>query len=63
MKNKKCDRFTSAYCVDGNCPIALAEEFPWIDSPKSCDVCCYRTGKCKDCVFLKTLYCPRTKGE
>ena len=48
-----CPSFTSETCVNGNCPIALDDEFPWSDSGiKSCDECPHNTFNCSDCIFL-----------
>lgn len=56
---KTCDRFTSSHCVDGTCPIALAEENPWchIDAPSSCKTCSHHNGTCDECIFENTIYC------
>lgn len=56
--DEKCERFCSMFCVDGSCPIALSEEFPWYpDAPKSCDECHHNTGKCSDCIFDGSSEC------
>lgn len=56
-----CEQFTASACTDGRCPVALKEEYPdqMDGAPNDCRQCYYKTGLCKDCIFDKTIYCPK----
>lgn len=56
-----CMSFTASACTDGSCPIALKEQYPdqMDGAPNDCRHCYYRTGLCKDCIFEKSIYCPK----
>lgn len=43
---KYCKNYCGVECINGACPLALAEEYPWEEYPdfKSCDECPYNWG-------------------
>lgn len=49
---KKCKNYCGVECVNGNCPIALREEYEERCYPvvEDCDECHYYKG-CEDCAF------------
>lgn len=49
---KRCKHFTSIRCINGNCPIALSEEYEerGMDVIRDCDDC-VESGLCKDCIW------------
>lgn len=56
-KKDRCERYVGITCVNGNCPIALAEEHEeYYSEIKNCDDCCYYKG-CEDCALYKSKYC------
>lgn len=52
MNMKKCKNYCGVKCVDGNCPIALREEYEERCYPvvEDCGECHYYKG-CEDCAF------------
>jgi hypothetical protein len=45
----KCPDYVGVTCVDGNCPNALYEEYPWAtERYENCEGCPYDKG-CIDC--------------
>lgn len=55
-----CPDFCAGACVDGTCPIALADEFAdrGMDVLRNCDACWHHSGVCDDCIFEGSEYCP-----
>lgn len=55
---KRCKAYVGITCVNGNCPIALREEYEEreMDVVKSCKECPYYKG-CEDCAWEGTLDC------
>lgn len=60
---EKCKEYTGVFCVDGNCPMANAEEYEerGYDVIKNCGECYYYRG-CEDCAWNGTTYCNKSKG-
>lgn len=56
---RHCGNFCHTSCVDGHCPIALADDMEerGLDIIHSCDECNYYTNKCIDCIFENTTVC------
>lgn len=50
---KYCDKYVGVRCVDGTCPIILANEYPEIYGYDKC-TCedCYAYKGCEDCMFM-----------
>jgi len=50
---KYCDKYVGVTCVDGNCPITLAREYPEIYG-NDVFICedCYAYKGCEDCMFM-----------
>lgn len=50
---KYCDKYVGVRCVDGTCPITLANEYPEIYGNDKC-TCedCYAYKGCEDCMFM-----------
>ena len=55
---KYCDKYVGVSCVDGNCPITLANEYPEIYGYDKC-TCedCYAYKGCEDCMFMSDEGC------
>ena len=55
-----CERFTGIVCINGDCPIALAQEYAvrGMDVVKTCTECWFHTG-CEDCAWQGTEYCEK----
>lgn len=55
---KRCPNYVGVTCVNGNCPVALAEEYAecCMDVISKCEDCFYYEG-CKDCMLDGTEYC------
>lgn len=58
-----CEQFCTNECTNGNCPIALSEEYGerGMDVIKSCNQCTYHTS-CDDCDWNGTDICRYTKN-
>lgn len=55
---KTCNRFVSATCVDGSCPVIISElDEREYGSGLDCKDCWFRTEDCKDCIFQGSEYC------
>lgn len=49
MESKKCKYYCGPTCVNGNCPMALSEHYPWYPVPDfDCEECPYNDG-CETC--------------
>lgn len=61
---KRCPNYVGVTCVNGNCPMALAEEYEeyCMDVVSKCDDCFYYEG-CEDCALDGTEYCPESDGK
>lgn len=61
---KRCPNYVGVTCVNGCCPIALAEEYEerGMDAVSKCDDCFYYRG-CDDCALDGTEYCPKREGK
>lgn len=59
-----CKDFVSDSCVNGSCPIAIANEYPWMDTEiKSCKDCYHNRGRCDECIFEgNPEYCPNERS-
>lgn len=60
---ERCKRYLGVSCIDGNCPVALMEEYgervmPIVDN---CDDC-HLYGGCDDCAWDGTRHCPHSRG-
>lgn len=55
----QCDCYCGVSCVDGSCPIALADIYQeyGMDVVRSCDGCIFYRG-CDDCAFAGSDLCP-----
>lgn len=53
-----CDKYVGVTCVDGNCPITLANEYPEIYA-NDMIICedCYAYKGCEDCMFMLDVGC------
>lgn len=51
--------FLGVTCIDGNCPMSLADEYQerGMDVIMDCSDCYVSLGKCEDCYFYETEYC------
>lgn len=59
----KCERYLGVHCIDGSCPILLAEQF-WkydYEGPHSCEECWVYDG-CKGCAWEDTSVCIKYKN-
>lgn len=54
-----CENYTASACVDGSCPMALKEEYPYYGDVgvNSCDECYHHKGSCDSCIFEDTDIC------
>ena len=59
---KKCKNYCGVNCVNGNCPVALREEYEerCMDVIKDCSECPYYRG-CEDCAFQGEEQCPKKR--
>lgn len=59
----RCPNYTGVACVNGNCPNALADEFPEYGYQHlTCEECgCYKG--CDDCCFSYNGKCRINKSE
>lgn len=59
-----CKGYCGITCVNGSCPIALADEYAerGMDVIRSCEDCCYYKG-CEDCAFRGTDICISERSE
>jgi len=59
-----CKGYVGLACVNGMCPIALANDYPemGMDVISSCEECSYYNG-CLDCAFFNTAYCLRQENS
>lgn len=50
--SKTCKEYTCITCINGTCPVAVAEEHEYYDVPtiKNCDECFFNNG-CEDCFW------------
>lgn len=57
-----CSNYCGVACVDGNCPIALADKYQEVgmDVIRDCSFCIFYKG-CEDCCFYGTEFC--VKGD
>ncbi len=57
---KRCRDYVGVTCVDGGCPIALADEYAErdMDVVRDCEGCIYYKG-CEDCALCGTEYCDK----
>ena len=57
---KRCEMYVGVTCVNGNCPVALADEYEerGMDVVSKCDDCFYYKG-CDDCALYGTEYCEK----
>ena len=64
MAVSRCKGYCGVTCVDGGCPVALADEYAerGYDVTRSCDGCAYYKG-CEDCAFEGTDYCVKAGGK
>lgn len=53
--DKRCVNYVGLACVNGNCPIALQNEYPIMETV-DCESCWYYKG-CSDCALAGTEYC------
>lgn len=59
----RCPNYTGVTCVNGNCPNALANEFPEYGYKHlTCEECGYYKG-CDDCCFSDSGQCCINKAE
>ena len=60
----RCKNYVGLTCVNGNCPIALREEYEeyGMDVIKSCEDCPYYKG-CEDCGLSGTGECDKEGVE
>lgn len=56
--NKQCGNYVGVSCVNGSCPIALADEYAecGMDVIRDCKDCGHYRG-CEDCALRGTEYC------
>lgn len=56
--DKICGSYVGVSCVDGSCPIALADEYAvcGMDVVRECRDCWFNKG-CEDCALRGTEYC------
>lgn len=61
---KRCPEYLGPTCIDGGCPIALADEYAerGYDVIHSCDDCLYYEG-CEDCAWACYDDCPNYKKK
>ena len=59
QKQKYCPEYVGVSCINGQCPKAVAEEYPHgeIDAPRSCRECWLRGGCDDDCYFYRDGQC------
>lgn len=57
-KKERCKNYVGVTCVDGNCPIALRDEYIEYGIPViyNCDECPYYKG-CEDCAGYGCTVC------
>lgn len=58
--DKICGNYFGVACVDGRCPIALADEYAeyGMDVIRECKDCSFYKG-CEDCALCGTEYCEK----
>ena len=60
---KRCERYVGITCVNGCCPVALAEEYAerGMDVIRDCADCFYYEG-CEDCAWFGTEDCENSRS-
>lgn len=56
----QCKNYVGVACINGSCPMALAEEYAECCMPiiKKCEKCLFYKG-CEDCALSGTEYCDK----